>query len=100
MTESPHVPGTPYGLGMVVRRWYFEVYGQTGCRHPVGVTLRPRTGTQLRPDDRGEVVVAQGSCVGHPPAVPGLEVIREADEVVANRDSPNTSSGSDAIRTI
>ena len=60
-----------------------EVRGQAGGRDPVAVALLPWRRTQLGAQDRGEVVVAQVARVGHLPAVLGLEVVGEADEVVA-----------------
>ena len=60
-----------------------EVRGQAGGRDPVAVAIVPWGGAQLGADDRGEVLVAQGSRVGDPPSVLGLEVVGETEEVVA-----------------
>ena len=60
-----------------------EVRGQPGGRNPVAVALLPWRRTQLRTQDGGEVIVVQVARVGDPPAVLGLEVIGEAEEVVA-----------------
>ncbi len=53
-----------------------------GASKPVSIALCPRRRTELRPDDRGEALVAQVARVGHLPAVLGLEVVGEAGEVV------------------
>src|SRR5215211_6154173 len=71
------------GLSVIVSRGCLEVQGYACCRDPVAFALVPRGGAELGPQDRGEVLVAQRACVGDPPSVLGLEMVGEADEVVA-----------------
>jgi hypothetical protein len=82
--ECSEVPSAPDRLGVIAIRWRLEVRGYACCRNPVAVALLPRGGTELGSQDGGEIFVSQGSRVGDPPSVLGLEVVGEADEVVAS----------------
>jgi hypothetical protein len=81
--ERSALCGPPDRPGVIVRRGRLEVQGYTCGRDPVAVALLPRGGAKLGAYYRGETLVAQGTCVGDLPAVLGLEVVGEADEIVA-----------------
>jgi hypothetical protein len=68
----------------VVVRWgRLEVQGQACGRDPVGIALVPWGGAEFGAYYGGEMLVAQGTRVGNVPAILGLEVVGQADEVVA-----------------
>ena len=68
---------------MVVRRRGIEVRGQPGGNYPVAEAVVPRGGGELGPHDRGEALVPKGQRIDHLPSVLLLEVVGEAEEVVA-----------------
>src|SRR5829696_8186463 len=75
--------GPPDRPSVVVRRGRLEVQWNARGRDPVGITLLPRGGAELGAYYRGESFVAQGAGVGNLPAILCLEVVGEADKVVA-----------------
>ena len=81
--ERTALCGQPDRPGVIVRRGRLEVQWNACGRDPVGIALLPRGGAELGAYYRGETFVAQGTRVGDLPAVFGLEVVGEADKVVA-----------------
>jgi hypothetical protein len=67
----------------IVRRGRLEVQWNACGRDPVGIALLPWGGAELGAYYRGETFVAQGTGVGNLPTILGLEVVGEADKVVA-----------------
>jgi hypothetical protein len=60
-----------------------EVRGQSGGHDPVAEALVPRGRRELSAQDRGEVIIAKLPSVRYLPTVFFLEMVGEADKVVA-----------------